>query len=239
MEPYPSDAVVVARMHAAAQVLRDAGLRVDAGQDAAAHLRNAVHWHRYSCRPVPALHRSCGRDVARGSLRLWAAAGGVPEGLVIPPTPPPPPSLRGHIQLARVQLSGQARAMCAALRDGLSAQAAGLSRRTVRTFDEQVHRQARQVTADLDAAVGGRLADLGLPVDPCGWSDFAVQARLPARHRPGLENRLSTLVGAGFGAGMSLSLGRIVAGLAPQWTPIAAVVCGLLGLALTAWTVSA
>jgi hypothetical protein len=40
------------------------------GDDAAAHLRRAVHWRRYSRGPVDALHRSCGADIARGSLRL-------------------------------------------------------------------------------------------------------------------------------------------------------------------------
>ena len=82
----PSDAVALARMRAAARVLRDAGLEValeveaDGGAEcAAAHLRRAVRWQTYSKGPVSDRHRSCARDVARGALRLWAAAGGVPE----------------------------------------------------------------------------------------------------------------------------------------------------------------
>ena len=47
-----------------------AGVRVDRGEGTAAHLRRAVHWRRYSRGPVGALHRSCGADIARGSLRL-------------------------------------------------------------------------------------------------------------------------------------------------------------------------
>ena len=44
------------------------------GDDPAAHLRRAVHWRRYARGPVNALHRSCGADIARGSLRLLAGA---------------------------------------------------------------------------------------------------------------------------------------------------------------------
>ena len=226
-------------MHAAAWVLREAGLEVDSGQSTGAHLRRAVYWHRFSTGPAPELHRSCGRDVARGSLRLWAAAGGVPEVPSPRPKRPDPARLRAQTQLARVQLSGQVRTMCAALREDLSAQAAGLRRRTVPSFGERVRREVLRVAADLDQAVADRLAELGLTESP-GCSDCPPAGqRLPARRRPGLENRLSTLIGAGFGAGVSLSAGRIVADLRPEWAPAAAVGCGLLGLALTTWTVLA
>jgi hypothetical protein len=52
----------------------EAGVAVDRGDDAAAHLRRAVRWRRYSRGPVDALHRSCGADIARGSLRLLGRA---------------------------------------------------------------------------------------------------------------------------------------------------------------------
>jgi hypothetical protein len=61
---------VLAVMSAAVGVVEAAGMRVDRGDDAAAHLRRAVHWRRYSRGPVGALHRSCGADIARGSLLL-------------------------------------------------------------------------------------------------------------------------------------------------------------------------
>jgi len=242
----PSGAVALARMRAAARVLRDAGLEVELEVDAdggaecvAAHLRRAVRWHRYSKGPVSDRHRSCARDVARGALRLWAAAGGVPEAPAFRPPPPEAGPLRVRTQLARVQLSSQARTMCAALREDLSAQAVGLPRRGVHTFDQRVRREALRVAADLDDAVADQLTRLGLPVEPPGWVDLPVGERLPARRRPGLEHRLTTLVGTGFGAGVSLSVGRIVADLRPDWTPLVAVACGLLGLALTSWTVLA
>jgi hypothetical protein len=56
-------------------VVEAVGVQVDRGDDAAAHLRRAVHWRRYSRGPVNALHRSCGADIARGSLRLLGRAG--------------------------------------------------------------------------------------------------------------------------------------------------------------------
>jgi hypothetical protein len=65
-----TDETVIAVMAAAVDVVEAAGLAVDRGDDAAAHLRRAVHWRRYSRGPVNALHRSCGADICRGSLRL-------------------------------------------------------------------------------------------------------------------------------------------------------------------------
>jgi hypothetical protein len=65
-----TDAAVLAMMSAAVDVVEAAGVAVDRGDDAAAHLRRAVHWRRYSRGPVSVLHRSCGADIARGSLRL-------------------------------------------------------------------------------------------------------------------------------------------------------------------------
>jgi hypothetical protein len=69
-----TDETVLAVMAAAVDVVEAAGVVVDRGDDAAAHLRRAVHWRRYSRGPVGALHRSCGADIARGSLRLLGQA---------------------------------------------------------------------------------------------------------------------------------------------------------------------
>jgi hypothetical protein len=70
-----TDATVLAVMSAAVDVVEAVGVQVDRGDDAAAHLRRAVHWRRYSQGPVSALHRSCGADIARGSLRLLGRVG--------------------------------------------------------------------------------------------------------------------------------------------------------------------
>lgn len=71
-----SDEIVLARMGAAEAVLRSAGL--DVGP--AAPLARARRWHRYSREGPPAL-RGCGADLARGALRLWSRAGGLPVGV--------------------------------------------------------------------------------------------------------------------------------------------------------------
>jgi hypothetical protein len=65
-----TDQTVLATMAAAVDVVEAAGVMVDRGDDTSAHLRRAVQWRRYSRGPVNALHRSCGADIARGSLRL-------------------------------------------------------------------------------------------------------------------------------------------------------------------------
>jgi len=76
-----ADEAVDTRMAAAIEVVRAAGMTVDDGVTAAAHLHRAITWQRYSRGPVSRLHRSCGADIVRGSLRLWERAGGVAEAL--------------------------------------------------------------------------------------------------------------------------------------------------------------
>lgn len=72
------DDTVLARMAAAVDVAAAAGL--DPGADSVAQLPRAVRWQRYGRGPVGELHRACGADIARGSLRLWSRAGGSPPG---------------------------------------------------------------------------------------------------------------------------------------------------------------
>ena len=70
-------------MAAAVDLAEAAGLevgRVDRDHDPAAHLSRAVHWQRYTRGPVSDLHRACGADIARGSLRLWSQACGSAPG---------------------------------------------------------------------------------------------------------------------------------------------------------------
>lgn len=67
-----ADDTVIAVMAAAVDVVESAGLTVDTRDDAVGHLHRAVHWQRYSRGPVNALHRTCGADISRGSLRLLA-----------------------------------------------------------------------------------------------------------------------------------------------------------------------
>lgn len=73
------DDTVVARMAAAVDLAEAAGLEVgpvDVDGDPSAHLPRAAHWQRYSRASASELHRACGADIARGSLRLWSQACG-------------------------------------------------------------------------------------------------------------------------------------------------------------------
>lgn len=76
------DDTVVARMAAAVDLAEAAGLEpgdpqhLDAHRDPSAHLPRAVRWQRYSRASASELHRACGADIARGSLRLWSQACG-------------------------------------------------------------------------------------------------------------------------------------------------------------------
>ncbi|MCW2687989.1 MAG: hypothetical protein JWR37_2879 [Mycobacterium sp.] len=65
-----SDEAVMARMAAAVDVVQAAGPTVDPGDGAAAHRCRAARWQRYGRGPVTTVHRACGADIARGSLRL-------------------------------------------------------------------------------------------------------------------------------------------------------------------------
>ncbi|OBB09441.1 hypothetical protein A5662_08615 [Mycobacteriaceae bacterium 1482268.1] len=69
------DDAVVAVMAAAVDVVEAAGVPVDAGDEPSAHLERAVHWQRYSRGPVNPVHRQCGADICRGSLRLMRRSG--------------------------------------------------------------------------------------------------------------------------------------------------------------------
>ena len=85
-----SDRMVIARMAAAIDAVEVTGLRVGVRNDAVGHLQQAVHWRGYSRGAASAVHRSCGADIARGSLRLMsrAAADGAPS------------MIRGHLPVA-------------------------------------------------------------------------------------------------------------------------------------------
>jgi hypothetical protein len=75
------DAVVLARMAAALEVVGAPATTVDPVGGCATHLRRAIHWRSYARGPVSALHRRCCVDISRGALRLWLQAGGVAEAM--------------------------------------------------------------------------------------------------------------------------------------------------------------
>lgn len=71
------DDTVVARMADAVEAVEAVGMRVDRADTADAHLRRATLWQRHRRGPAAGIERACGADIVRGSLRLWARAGGV------------------------------------------------------------------------------------------------------------------------------------------------------------------
>jgi len=75
------DAVALARMAAAIDVIGAPALTADPVGGCATHLRRAIHWRSYARGPVSALHRRCCVDISRGALRLWLQAGGVAEAM--------------------------------------------------------------------------------------------------------------------------------------------------------------
>jgi len=246
------DAVVLARMSAAVEVMRAAGFEVGSTGGAAEQLSRAVHWRRFADGPVPAVHRRCATDIARGALRLWTRAHGTPRSVAELPMrnrgarnrQAAVVQVRAQSQLARVQLSAQARAMCAALRTDLGREAAELSPRGLGAFEDRVRQESLRVSTEFDERVSRRLADLaqtaGTPA--AGLIDHpgpAGDTRLPMRRSPRLENRLTALLGVGFGFSVSLTTGRLVGDLRPDWTSAAGVGCGALGLVLTLWVVGA
>ncbi|BBZ42711.1 hypothetical protein [Mycobacterium conspicuum] len=68
------DDTVLARMAAAVDVAESAGLDVEECRDRAGYLARAARWQRYGRAQARVVHRACGADIARGSLRLWAGA---------------------------------------------------------------------------------------------------------------------------------------------------------------------
>ncbi|MEZ0351479.1 hypothetical protein [Mycobacterium sp. pR1184] len=70
------DDAVLARMAAAVEVAEATGLDVDSDDDPDGHLPRAQRWQRFSRGSASELHRSCGADIARGSLRLWSRTRG-------------------------------------------------------------------------------------------------------------------------------------------------------------------
>jgi hypothetical protein len=151
-------------------------------------------------------------------------------------------ALRSQTQQARLQLSYFARKRCASVRTELQEDVASLSRRTLSVFPDEVRRRATEVADDVTDGVSQQLADvgevLGLAVDPVDSRPVVDIGAAPVRSR-GPETRLMLLLGAGFGAGVALTLSRAFAGLAPQWAVGGAIGGVVVGVALTLWVVNA
>jgi hypothetical protein len=159
-------------------------------------------------------------------------------------------TLRGQIQQARVQLSYFARNRCSSVRAELQEDAAGLPRRKMAGFAEHTRGRVDEVVAEVSEGTTTQLADvaqvLGVPeaLPASQQGSHKENEKLPAVDVPPLplksrrqETWLLMLLGAGFGLGVALTLGRLVSGLASRLGPglaiAAAVGCVAIGLAVT------
>lgn len=150
--------------------------------------------------------------------------------------------LRSRTQQVRVGLAVLARSRCAQLRAELVDGAGALTRHNRAGFAAHVQSRIAEVAAELEDEVTDRLAivaaELDLPDEPPG-----VQVDPPAPAGPpvdprGLESRLMTMLGAGFGLGVALTLGRVAVELAPAHSVSAALIAVLLGVASAGWLVA-
>lgn len=148
-------------------------------------------------------------------------------------------ALRGDVQQARLVLTQTARRRGAALRADLISQAATVARREVPRFATGVRQRCDEVLAEVDADI-----DAHLPVHIAAHAGQVVipppidVADPPLRSRR-LENRLITVLGAGFGVGVALVVTRFVAGLAPGLAA-AGLAAGIgVGAATAVWVIRA
>lgn len=151
-------------------------------------------------------------------------------------------ALREQIQQARVQLTHFARNRCSSLRGELQQDTTRLSRGDMAGFEGYTRNRAAEVVSEVSEGTATQLADvtraLGVPVAPPAVEQLpAVDVPPPPLKSRRLENQLIMLLGGGFGLGVAVALAKLLAGLAHAlniWLVAAgAVVCGLIGLALT------
>lgn len=148
-------------------------------------------------------------------------------------------ALRGQIQQARVQLSYFARNRCSSVRSELQEDAAGLSRRDMAGFEAHARNRAAEVVTELSDGTAKQPADVAqvtrVPVAvPAPEKLPTVDVPPPPLKSRRQETWLITLLGAGFGLGVVLTLSRLLAGLAHRLNPglliAGAVVCVVVGL---------
>ena len=148
-------------------------------------------------------------------------------------------TLRSQIQQARVQLTYFARNRCSSIRGELQEDTAGLSKRDMAGFEAHARNRAAQVVAEVSDGTATQLTDVaqatGVPVAiPVVEQLPTVDVLPPPLKSRRQETWLITLLGAGFGLGVVLTLGRLLAGLAHRLNPglliAGAVVCMVIGL---------
>ncbi|WP_370069276.1 hypothetical protein [Mycobacterium sp. MAA66] len=216
------EAVALVAMAAAVAVVESAGVPVDRGTDARSQLNRARYWRGYSRGPVTDLHRRCGQDITRGSLRMLAGHR------------PAVSDARLALQRARLQLVDAGRARCGALRrDVLSWPLTGRGGRT--RFEQRVRARSAYLFEVADVESARQLAEIvDLATTP--WRMPTIPDP-PAGPRTD-ERWLGAVLGAGFGMGVALAAMRLMSGLAGVAEAGAAVFGLLVGLGLSWWVVA-
>ena len=119
-------------------------------------------------------------------------------------------------------------------------EAGEVSRRDLATFDGRVLDRAQQVADEFDATVADRVAEIcagagtAAPVFP---ASPPVRRYLPSPRVAAQEDRLAAVFGTGFGLGIALTLGRLLAEAVPSASAAAIPICGAAGVALAGWVV--
>lgn len=140
-------------------------------------------------------------------------------------------ALRKHINEARIQTGAYVRRRCLAARTELLQMASAVKRSQVRSFPDDVDRYVRRTVGEIDAEMRRQL---GAHTRPAGEYVEIGRPVMPRR----LESRLVALLGAGFGLGVALSVGRLLEQLKPGWNVAAIATSAFLGIGLTTWVVA-
>lgn len=150
--------------------------------------------------------------------------------------------LRNQMQQARVELTYSARNRCAKARTDLQKQVVAADRGRFDALEREVRRRCDDVIADVADEVTARtreMADaLGLDALPQSAPARPMSLEVPPLKSRGLETRLMTVLGAGFGLGVALLVSRMFAGLAPDAALAGSAVGAAIGVAVTVWVVT-
>ena len=129
-----------------------------------------------------------------------------------------------------------ARNHCSSVRTELQEDAADLSRRSLSGFEAHTRGRVDEVVAEVSEGTTTQLADvaqvMGVPMAlPALEKLPTVEVPPPPLKSRRQETWLMMLLGAGFGLGVALTLGRLVGGLASRLSPGLAPVLAIAGVA--------